>query len=315
MPSTDSDLYRLSLPSPVSCATNAIRRARAMSPSVAMIRLKSPSSRATFRYAAMSLFGLQMLRRVPRPDHQLIVGHRIHRPQRRRCLRPGRGLGRVSRHSTIHLHPALVHSHQFLADRAWASEHPTPRKVLMPDIQGPTSTFRFFDNREKYLLFVNTCNEKQIIAERVALDTRSLRPTPPRAASLRRRDGRRHSLDPRHEVSPSPPPHGPLLRRGKRDKPRGRPHQSAEDGGQVLRAPPHGDGRDEHALHGGSPALPGGRVRKRSASIGWRCRWRAARRSSSTSRYPTSRRRYSRGGRPGRAGAPAIHYTPPLRCW
>ena len=49
----------------------------------------------------------------------------------------------------------------------------------MANTQDPTSTFRFFDNREKYLLFVNTCNEKQIIAERVALDTRSLRPTQP----------------------------------------------------------------------------------------------------------------------------------------
>ena len=39
--------------------------------------------------------------------------------------------------------------------------------------------FRFFDNREKYLLFVTTCNEKQVIAERVASDTRHLEPTPP----------------------------------------------------------------------------------------------------------------------------------------
>ena len=36
--------------------------------------------------------------------------------------------------------------------------------------------FRFFDNREKYLLFVTTCNEKQVIAERVAMDIKHLRP-------------------------------------------------------------------------------------------------------------------------------------------
>ena len=41
------------------------------------------------------------------------------------------------------------------------------------------SPFRFFDNREKYLLFVTTCNEKQVIAERVAMDTAHLHPTPP----------------------------------------------------------------------------------------------------------------------------------------
>ena len=27
--------------------------------------------------------------------------------------------------------------------------------------------FRFFDNRQKYLLFVNTCSEKEIVARRV----------------------------------------------------------------------------------------------------------------------------------------------------
>ena len=41
------------------------------------------------------------------------------------------------------------------------------------------SNFRFYDNREKYLLFVSTCSEKQVIAERVALDIRGLRPVPP----------------------------------------------------------------------------------------------------------------------------------------
>jgi len=34
----------------------------------------------------------------------------------------------------------------------------------------PDWSFRFFDNREKYLLFVPTCNEKQIIAKRIAMD-------------------------------------------------------------------------------------------------------------------------------------------------
>ena len=40
-----------------------------------------------------------------------------------------------------------------------------------------TSPFRFFDNREKYLLFVNTCNEKQVIAERISMDVKYLRPS------------------------------------------------------------------------------------------------------------------------------------------
>ena len=39
--------------------------------------------------------------------------------------------------------------------------------------------FRFYDNREKYLLFVSTCSEKQVVAERVAMDIRGFRPKLP----------------------------------------------------------------------------------------------------------------------------------------
>ncbi len=39
--------------------------------------------------------------------------------------------------------------------------------------------FRFYDNREKYLLFVSTCSEKQVVAERLAMDIRGLRPMLP----------------------------------------------------------------------------------------------------------------------------------------
>ncbi len=40
-------------------------------------------------------------------------------------------------------------------------------------------SLRFFDNREKYLQFVSTCNEKQLIARRIAMDIRYLEPAPP----------------------------------------------------------------------------------------------------------------------------------------
>ncbi|MFQ5971048.1 MAG: hypothetical protein ACE5Q3_01875 [Alphaproteobacteria bacterium] len=39
--------------------------------------------------------------------------------------------------------------------------------------------FRFFDNREKYLMFVTTCSEKWAIAERVGLEFQDIAPTPP----------------------------------------------------------------------------------------------------------------------------------------
>lgn len=43
----------------------------------------------------------------------------------------------------------------------------------------PEKNFRFFDNRQKYLLFVNTCGEKEVVARRVGLELGLLRPQPP----------------------------------------------------------------------------------------------------------------------------------------
>ncbi|MGI9273073.1 MAG: hypothetical protein ACR2QT_14940 [Woeseiaceae bacterium] len=43
----------------------------------------------------------------------------------------------------------------------------------------PDRPFRFYDNRQKYLAFVNTCNEKWQVAKRAALELPLLRPKPP----------------------------------------------------------------------------------------------------------------------------------------
>ena len=43
----------------------------------------------------------------------------------------------------------------------------------------PQRNFRFFDNRQKYLLFVNTCSEKWEIANRVNLELANIHPKPP----------------------------------------------------------------------------------------------------------------------------------------
>src|SRR6476469_9506853 len=43
----------------------------------------------------------------------------------------------------------------------------------------PQRNFRFFDNRQKYLLFVNTCSEKWEIASRVSLELANIHPRPP----------------------------------------------------------------------------------------------------------------------------------------
>jgi hypothetical protein len=46
-------------------------------------------------------------------------------------------------------------------------------------IADPQRNFRFFDNRQKYLLFVNTCSEKWVVAHRVALELANIHPRPP----------------------------------------------------------------------------------------------------------------------------------------
>ena len=48
-----------------------------------------------------------------------------------------------------------------------------------PSEDGPSRNFRFFDNRQKYLLFVNTCSEKEVIARRVGMELAHLHPEPP----------------------------------------------------------------------------------------------------------------------------------------
>ncbi len=39
--------------------------------------------------------------------------------------------------------------------------------------------FRFFDNRQKYLLFVSTCSEKEVISKRIGMELGHIKPKPP----------------------------------------------------------------------------------------------------------------------------------------
>src|SRR5437763_1557324 len=61
--------------------------------------------------------------------------------------------------------------------RALAPPPTVPPKPGMP--ADPQRNFRFFDNRQKYLLFVNTCSEKWVVAGRVALELANVHPRPP----------------------------------------------------------------------------------------------------------------------------------------
>src|ERR1700749_2768056 len=55
-----------------------------------------------------------------------------------------------------------------------------PRGLQVPpEKRDPRGNFRFFENRQKYLLFVHPCSEKRVVAERVGLELASLHPRPP----------------------------------------------------------------------------------------------------------------------------------------
>jgi hypothetical protein len=78
----------------------------------------------------------------------------------------------------------------FLASRG--ERTPVAPRELMPLVRvaprpgppaagedAPSRSFRFFDNRQKYLLFVNTCGEKEVIARRVGMELANIHPRPP----------------------------------------------------------------------------------------------------------------------------------------
>ena len=77
--------------------------------------------------------------------------------------------------------------------RAYLSEHrsapssaPSKPSAAKKPVNGTIAAtdaapagFRFFDNRQKYLLFVSTCSEKTDVANRISLEIGNLQPSPP----------------------------------------------------------------------------------------------------------------------------------------
>jgi hypothetical protein len=51
--------------------------------------------------------------------------------------------------------------------------------TVEPGTKTEATPFRFYDNRQKYLAFVNTCNEKSVVATRAAQELSRLQPRPP----------------------------------------------------------------------------------------------------------------------------------------
>ena len=65
--------------------------------------------------------------------------------------------------------------HRYIADQGGPSTHRLRSAIIGKDAQG----FRFYDNRQKYLMFVNTSSEKQEIADRALQQLTFSQPKPP----------------------------------------------------------------------------------------------------------------------------------------
>jgi hypothetical protein len=69
-----------------------------------------------------------------------------------------------------------------VAAQAPAPKLRAPKPPIAPApkaFDAPEHNFRFYDNRQKYLMFVNTCSEKWVVANRVAQELSSIQPKPP----------------------------------------------------------------------------------------------------------------------------------------
>src|SRR6201996_9137866 len=76
--------------------------------------------------------------------------------------------------------PAIIERAHAPRPAAAAPTASVPAAPQSPD--DPQRNFRFFDNRQKYLLFVNTCSEKWEVAHRVSEE---LEPIHPRLTAVR----------------------------------------------------------------------------------------------------------------------------------
>ena len=78
--------------------------------------------------------------------------------------------------SPVEVDPKLLH---LISPTQMNSKVVMAKDSDKPDDGSTEKNFRFFDNRQKYLMFVNTCSEKEIVARRVGMELGNIHPKPP----------------------------------------------------------------------------------------------------------------------------------------
>src|ERR1700722_16594033 len=82
-------------------------------------------------------------------------------------------------HGFMTAHPAEGQSPAIIERTRETRAGMAPAPAAAAKAGDPQRNFRFFDNRQKYLLFVNTCSEKWEVAHRVSEELAHLHPRPP----------------------------------------------------------------------------------------------------------------------------------------
>jgi hypothetical protein len=92
--------------------------------------------------------------------------------------------GRITTDTLDRIHGFMA-ANPVLGERSTIIERPREPRPSSPPPSvparqiDPQRNFRFFDNRQKYLLFVNTCSEKWEVASRVSEELAHIHPRPP----------------------------------------------------------------------------------------------------------------------------------------
>jgi hypothetical protein len=84
--------------------------------------------------------------------------------------------GRLTTETEDRIRAFIARAHQPAANGAAASIPPGAPILSLPS---DARNFRFYDNRQKYLLFVTTCGEKWVVAQRIGLELANIHPRPP----------------------------------------------------------------------------------------------------------------------------------------
>ena len=187
----------------------------------------------------------------------------------RKALGDGRFTGRLRDGRQVRA-ATLARVRQFLADHDPAasakdgtSAGASASRPAKPAGDDERGAFRFYDNRQKYLMFVNTCSEKWAVAERAGLELGHVHPRPPALRVFDAGMGDRHGAHRGHAADAPALPDDAVLHRGQGDLGRGRAPLPREDAGPALRASGDGAGDHQHATTRRRPLCSPARCRRR----------------------------------------------------